>query len=358
MTGLRAVVDADHHRGRHRSFYRITPNRARGDYFVVCAAITISYGVLPMELRHLRYFVIVAEESNFRRAAERLHVSQPALSKQIKDLEHELGLNLLSRYSTGVRLTAAGHVYFEEARNVLAHVQRAGAMARDAAEGRRGQLSIGNVGPISSSFMPSSLALFREKFPEVEVTLVEMGPFEQVAALESGAIHVGFTGGDNTALPAHFEHFHVLESPICVVMNREHKLAKTPRVSLAELSHERLLCFSGENQASRHSEYLRAAFTSRGLKPGPIRLVDGLESLLALIAGGQGVSLVPRVVSITRAEGVIAKPVKETGDDLIFHLSAVWLASETSQAARNFVDILRSTRPQGCSKTETLSVSK
>jgi len=300
-----------------------------------------------MELRHLRYFMAVAEESNFRRAAERLHVSQPALSKQVKDLEDELGTPLLHRHSSGVRLTAAGQVYLEEVRGILAQVLRATSRVREAAHGTRGRLNLGNVGPISSHFMPASLTRFREQYPEVEISLVEMGPFEQVAALEAGTIEIGFTGDAPAKLASHLKHFPVLQSSVCVAMSSAHRLAKTKHsISLADLAEEKLLCFSGENQASRHGDFLRAAFSRRGLKAGTIRFVDGLESLLALLAGGQGISLLPRVVSVARAKGVVAKPLKEHGDDLFFRLSAVWRANETSQVALNFLDILRASCPK------------
>src|SRR5664279_401085 len=117
-----------------------------------------------MELRHLRYFVTVAEELNFRRAAERLHVVQPALSRQIKDLEYDLRVRLLDRDTVRVRLTDAGRVFLDEARQILAHAERAKEMARDAAAGRRGRLVIGNVGPVTTSFMPASLTAFRARY--------------------------------------------------------------------------------------------------------------------------------------------------------------------------------------------------
>jgi LysR family transcriptional regulator, benzoate and cis,cis-muconate-responsive activator of ben and cat genes len=144
-----------------------------------------------MELRHLRYFVAVAEELNFRRAAERLHVTRPALSKQVKDLEAQTGVRLLERDTVSVSLTDAGSVFLAEARGILADVDRAVGLAREAQDGRRGQLRIGSVGQIASGFLPEVLKAFGTEFPGVEVTFVEMTPVEQLAALAKSEIHIG-----------------------------------------------------------------------------------------------------------------------------------------------------------------------
>lgn len=133
-----------------------------------------------MELRHLRYFVAVADELNFRKAAERLNVTRPALSKQIKDLEEETGLHLLERDTVSVALTDAGSVFLAEARAILSDVENAVALAREAQDGRRGELRIGSAGQIAASFLPEALRAFRSTFPDVEVVFVEMTPPEQL----------------------------------------------------------------------------------------------------------------------------------------------------------------------------------
>jgi DNA-binding transcriptional LysR family regulator len=293
-----------------------------------------------MELRHLRYFVTVAEELNFRRAAERLHVVQPALSRQIKDLEYELRVRLLDRDTVRVRLTDAGRVFIEEARQILAQAERAGDMAREAAAGRRGRLIIGNVGPVTTSFMPASLTEFRARYPEVAVTLMEIEPGEQISALESGVIQVGFTVEKDPVLPAHLRRLRVLRSPMCAVVGPGHRLAGVKRISLAELAGEKLLSFAG-HKSQTHADLVRGMFVANGLKAGPTKIVEGFESLLAMIAGGQGVSLMPQHISLSGADKVEIIPLKEATDDLVFELSAVWRDGETSPLARNFVDLLR-----------------
>jgi DNA-binding transcriptional LysR family regulator len=296
-----------------------------------------------MELRHLRYFVTVAEELNFRRAAERLHVAQPALSRQIKDLEYDLRVRLLDRDTIRVRLTDAGRVFLDEARQILAHAERAKDMARDAAAGRRGRLVIGNVGPVTASFMPASLTAFRARYPEVAVTLMEIEPGEQISALESGVIQVGFTVGKDPVLPAHLRLLPVLRSPMCAVVGPGHRLAGKKRISLAELEGEKLLSFAG-HKSQTHADLVSGIFAANGLKAGPTKIVEGFESLLAMIAGGQGVSLMPKHISLSGADRVQIITLQETSEALVFELSAVWHDQETSPLARNFVDLLREPR--------------
>lgn len=293
-----------------------------------------------MELRHLRYFVTVAEELNFRRAAERLHVAQPALSRQIKDLEYDLRVVLLDRNTMRVRLTDAGRVFLGEARQILAHAARAGEMAREAAAGLRGRLAVGNIGPVTASFMPARLTAFRAQYPEVEVALLEIEPSEQIPALESGAIQVGFTVGRHPMAPGQLQGHPVLHSPICAVLGSAHRLAGKKRISLAELEGEKLLSFAG-HKSQTHADLVSGIFAAHKLNAEPARIVEGFESLLAMIAGGQGVSLMPKHISLSSTAGVKIIPLKETSEDLIFELWAVWHDRETSPLAHNFVNLLR-----------------
>ena len=136
-----------------------------------------------MELRHLRYFVAVAENLSFRRAAHRLHVSHPALSQQVHDLENELGLKLFERNSRRVALTEAGRAFLIGGRRVLAAAKEAVAQAQEAAKGERGRLVIASLGPLTSSFLPVALGRFREQRPLVEATALDMNNRAQVEAV-------------------------------------------------------------------------------------------------------------------------------------------------------------------------------
>ena len=306
-----------------------------------------------MELRHLRYFAAVAEELNFRKAAERLRVAQPALSSQIQDLEHELGARLLDRDTGGVRLTDAGAVFLEEVRQILAHAERAARGAHEAAQGRRGRLTVGYFAPIFMGLMPGSLKVFREKFPEVDVVLVEMPIADQLAALEAGSIHIGFTVARGAPLPPKLQHVAVARSPIRVVMGRGHRLARTARISLAQLAAEQLLCFTAKKgHVSVHGELIRQFFTARGLEPGPIQQIDGVEAFSATLESGLGVSLVAELGSLARNRDLVLKPLKDTGPDLFVELHALWRDGQASQLTANFIDVLLAVAPKVKSRTK------
>jgi len=300
-----------------------------------------------MELRHLRYFVAVAEELNYRKASERLRVAQPALSSQIKDLEAELEVTLLDRDTGGVRLNNAGAAFLTEARLILAHAQRAVTVAREAAKGLRGHLTIAYYAPLLMGFMPASLKAFREAFPEVEVTLVEMPLGGQIAALESGAIQIGFAIKGSTPIPPDLKHVEIVRSPIRAAVGRGHPLARKSRISLADLVREPLLCLTPKKgSGSVHGEIMRQGFVVRGLKPGPIRQIEGAEAFRATLESGMGVSLIAEVGSLSRSPDLIFKPLKENGADLFLELHALWLDGQTSQLTANFIALMQKMAPQ------------
>lgn len=294
-----------------------------------------------MELRHLRYFVAVAERLNFRKAAEDLHVSQPALSTQIKDLEYETGVKLLERDTGGVRLTDAGAVLLDEARRLLAQAAAAVAATQSAAAGRRGRLVIGSPGSVAAKVLPAGLRAFRKQYPEVDVVLTEMTGAEPIAALASGAIHIGFAIADHSYPPEHLEHFTVWRSPMRVVVGPGHRFARARRVSLADVASERILAIGDPRQPTPHATRTREIFQSRGWPTLPVAEVDGLDSLLATVASGAGVALLPAIVSEIRTGGVVLKPLTESGPDLFTELWAMWRDRDTGPLARNFIAVLR-----------------
>ena len=162
-----------------------------------------------MELRHLRYFVAVAEELSFRKAASRLSVSEPAVSQQVADLEDELGQKLFNRDSRRVELTEVGRVLLRGARRTLASATEAVAQAQEAAAGERGRLTIGGIDPLVHAFLPDALAKFRERFPLVEVTVLNMDDRTLVEALANGTIMLGIGwAGPNLAESQSAADFH------------------------------------------------------------------------------------------------------------------------------------------------------
>ena len=294
-----------------------------------------------MELRHLRYFVAVAETLSFRIAAENLNLSGPALSKQIKDLENEMEVRLLDRDTTQVRLTNAGKVFLAEARTLLTHAGKAVEMAREAAAGHRGHLTIGNIGSILANYLAESLANFCARFPEVDVDLIDLDLFEQIDALKTHRIQVGFVlANDRQKMPADFQRAPVLQSGLGFVMVGNHRLVGQRRISLVDAAGEKLLAIKGR-RGSFHAGFMTAMFNTRGLKPGKVTLVNGFESLVAMIAAGQGISVLALRGSIGRTDNVVIRPIRETGPDLSIELCAIWRDPGKSSPAANYVEELR-----------------
>jgi DNA-binding transcriptional LysR family regulator len=301
-----------------------------------------------MELRHLRYFAAVAEELNYRKASERLRVAQPALSSQIKDLEYELGVRLLDRDTGGVRLTDAGAAFLAEAHLILAHAQQAVTVAQEAAKGRRGRLTVGYFAPIFMGIMPASLKAFRDKFPDVEVILVELPIADQLAALEEGTIQIGFTVARGAPLPPGLKNVEVMRSPIRIVVGRGHRLARKSRISLAELQQEQLLCFAPKKgMASVQGEIISRFFSERGLKIRPLQVIDGVEAFRVTLESGLGVSMIAESGSLAHSEDLVLKPMKETGPDLHMALHALWRADQNSQITANFIAVMLAVAPRG-----------
>jgi DNA-binding transcriptional LysR family regulator len=301
-----------------------------------------------MELRHLRYFVAVAEELNYRKAAERLHVAPPALSRQVKDLESELGVQLLDRDTGGVRLTDAGAAFLAEARIMLTQSQRAVAVAQEAAKGLRGQLTVGYVGPILMRFMPASLMAFHQRFLGVEIVLDEMPLADQIAALVSGTIQIGFTMAGDARLPRGLRRIKIVCSPVRAVMEREYHLAGLSDVALADLAREPLLCLAlRKGSPTLHGELIRRIFAFHQLKHRPIKRIEGSEAFRAALESRLGVSLIPEIGGLSRNPVLAFRPLKDTGADLNVCLYALWRDSPCSQTAANFIALMREIAPRG-----------
>jgi DNA-binding transcriptional LysR family regulator len=307
--------------------------------------------MLSMELRHLRYFVAVAEELNFRRASERLHVAQPALSRQIKDLEFELEVRLFDRDTGGVRLTDAGAAFLVESRLTLAQSQQAILVAREAAKGRRGRLSIGYLAPLLMGFMPAGVKRFEREFPDVEVVLNEMPMIDQIAALESGEIHLGFVIGHYVMLPANLQHKEIARAASGAIVGRQHRFAKLSRVGLEQVARERLVCLANKKGSIFHGDIMRRIFANRGISHGPIKAIEGTETFRAALESGAGISVISELGSLSHSRDLVFKRLKETGDDLIMDLHAIWRAGDSSSIVQNFIDILVKVNAPGKIKT-------
>jgi len=292
-----------------------------------------------IELRYLRYFVTLAQELNFRRAAERLFVSAPALSVQIKKLEDILEVQLLERDTTKVRLTVAGEVLQREARELLQRVEEIVEITKDAAQGNRGRLRIGMPGAFSYSFMPGVLKDFRRRYPKMDVSLLDLGVNdEQLDALESGRIHIGFFYGFEPPSIFNTETQLILDMPIRAVMSARHPLAAQKEVSLADLAGIPLLAIHRYNLQTRS---LVDVFNKLQLAPKTIKKANSFNAALTMIVAGEGVALLPEMRIMTQNSKLTLRPIKDQVPGLRLQVHAVWEKTDTSPQVINFIEMLR-----------------
>jgi DNA-binding transcriptional LysR family regulator len=260
-----------------------------------------------IELRHFRSFVAVAEELHFSRAAARVHIVQPALSRQIRALEEEMGLRLFERDRRRVRLTPAGAVFLDQVRVLLEHVARAVEMARRADRGEVGSLGIAYVPAMASTGLPEIVRGFRKRFPGVDVRLQEMSPAMQVEALLGERVDVGFVRGPihEPALATET----VLEEPLVAALPSGHRLGRHKRLGLAMLAGEAFVLQARSRGPGSHDQIL-AVCRSAGFSPRVVQ--EGSQAEVAsLVAAGAGVAIVPASLRAIRRAGVLYRPLHE-----------------------------------------------
>jgi DNA-binding transcriptional LysR family regulator len=256
-----------------------------------------------MELRHLRYFKAVADELNFTRAASGLRVAQSAVSSQIQDLENELGVVLLERSRRRVRLTAAGQAFVEATERILRSVEDASRQARRIGQGEYGTLAIGFIGSQSHEWMPRVLKRFRAKYPEVEVTLTEIHPSQQLEALLARTLDVGLVGPIAGKTPPGLRLECFSEEWPFVGMPNDHRFARLQKVALAQLKDESFILTSEKNSPSYRSMISRMCERA-GFVPRVVQEVDRARTGVQYVAAGFGISIFAEHISRLPAPGV------------------------------------------------------
>lgn len=264
--------------------------------------------VLDMELRHLRYFVAVAEARHFTRAAQHLGIGQPPLSQQIRALEAELGTPLFERLPRGVALTAAGAVFFDDARQILAAAEQARARALRAAQGELGRIRIGmiNSAPFHP-FVPRVIREFGRRYPDVALSLDENSTPRLAEALLDGRADVAFVRpplGDHPRLEA----LPLFDEAMLVALPLGHPLARFSSLSLWSLAAEGFVLFPREVGAGLHDEIV-ASCRRAGFSPRVVQETSQVTSIVNLVAAGLGVSLVPASMQRINSEGIAYRPI-------------------------------------------------
>jgi LysR family transcriptional regulator, benzoate and cis,cis-muconate-responsive activator of ben and cat genes len=270
-------------------------------------------GTIPgryrLELRQLRYFVAVGRERNFTRAAEALHIAQPPLSRQIRQLEDELGVSLIERGTRPVRLTDAGRLLYQQVVQVLERVEETKALARRLQEADRPRLSLGFVPSTLYGYLPEVIRRYRTARPGVELTLLELTTLEQIAALKEGHIDVGF-GRIPFDDPMVERRLLRNERLIAALSTRHPLLARTGRLRLEDLAAEPLVVYPNAPRPS-YADQVLALYRERGIKPSVVLEVRQVQTALGLVAAEAGICLVPASVERLARDDVAYRSLDE-----------------------------------------------
>jgi DNA-binding transcriptional LysR family regulator len=289
-----------------------------------------------MDLRQLRYFVAVAEERHFGRAAQRLHMSQPPLSMQIKALERELGIELLERTSRRVALTDAGRAFLERAKTILGAVEEARGVARGAEQGTQGRLEVGFISSATLSLLPPAIRLFRERFGGVEVELKELTSAQQIDALYEGGIRVGLVRLPLRAPGIRFEP--VLEERLVVALPSGHALEDLDRLSLETIADLPLIFFTRQLIPGFHAQIVEL-YQRVGAFPKVAQHAVHLQTIVGLVASGVGIAILPSSAQRVSREGVVYRALDVP--DATSWMGLAWVEGDESKLVRNFIGTVR-----------------
>lgn len=290
-----------------------------------------------MELRHLRYFVAVAEELSFRRAALGLKVAQPSLSNRVADLERELGVKLFSRQQRQIQLTRAGQAFLEEARGVLAQANNAVSVAKAVARGETGRVRIGYSRQTSNELLPWFLRFLNRHYPDMEPVLV-MAPMHRIMRdLEMGKLDIGLA---RTPIFSRMLDWKVLQpDSLAAVVPRDHTLAKQKSIPLIFLRNETFIVL-GQQYFGAYASLATSAWQGAGFSPTRVEEVDSLPAMLAMVAIRRGVGLIAKTLVAEQAWPDIAV-LELTDVDIHSDLAAVWRKDESAPNCRNLIEHIR-----------------
>jgi DNA-binding transcriptional LysR family regulator len=293
-----------------------------------------------MELRHLRYFVAIGEEENYRRAAQRLNVAQTALSTQIQDLEAELGFKLFDRLPRGVKLSVAGRLFLEDARRILQQVSEAAARAARVARGQSGTLRVGFTENASwRGVVPESLRRFRERQPDAELQLTPATSLEQIEGLRSGRLDAGFVF-NMSKTDSELDHIPVALRHVELAVPKGHPLIKLKKLRLRDLSEASFVWFPRREAPAFYDRLMHECF--RGGLKSPRIVQEGLNesTILSLVSHGMGVGWVNGTARGRCPEGVVIMSIVDL--DMPLPLALAWRRDNTSPLLANFIAEVRS----------------
>ncbi len=289
-----------------------------------------------LDLNHLQSFVAVAEELHFGRAARRLKMTQPPLSRHIQLLEAELGVRLLDRTSHSVALTPAGQTFLPEARALLSASERAAQLARQTAQTRgSGTLTVGFIGSSTYDYLPRILSRARAELPNTEFVLKEMLGSAQIDALQLGRIDVGLIRPSSS--PLAYASSCVLREGLALALPHGHRLAAGRWPDLRDLEDEPFIMYSPDSPYMY--ALLSTAFAAAGIRPRVVQAVSQAQTILSLVSTGMGLALVPEDVRNACFNNVVVRPIASK-PELVAELHAIWRPENRNPAVGPFRDLL------------------
>jgi len=293
-----------------------------------------------MELRHLRYFVTVADLLNFTKAAATLRVAQPSLGRQIHDLEDELGVALLKRNSRFVRLTAAGEAFLSEARALLQQSEKAAQTVRAFATGERGEIHIGYAPSLTVEVLPQALRAFEQQCPRVRVTLHDLSVSEMIQGLNERRLDIALIARPSNKQLRGLVFAELRTYPVCLAVHGKHSLAQAKYVSLAQIEQERLIVYARAEYPDYH-EWLQEVFKkARQALPQGTEEHDGGNGIVAAVEAGRGVALVPSIIASVAGARLTLLSLRPSPQPFV--VGVAYQRRDPNPAARRFVDMVGS----------------
>lgn len=289
-----------------------------------------------LDLKVLRYFVVLTEELHFGRAARRLNITQPPLSKAIRQLEEELGLKLFERDSKHVVLTPVGQAMLAKARETLLHARNTAAFAKSIAAGLTGRIEVGFTAVMLYRGLGTMVERFRAGFPQIEVSFTETVSQRQVELVRTGSLDAGFI--NSPLAPPGLESLRVCHERYVACIPRRHPLARSKRISLAALKNEQFLIFARDASHAFHDQVM-AMCARAGFQPRTRQYSGQILTLVALVAAGFGVTVVPESVRNAGMKEVSFLPLSGVQPQPTAYL--IWNGERGTPGLRSFIDTVR-----------------
>jgi DNA-binding transcriptional LysR family regulator len=291
-----------------------------------------------MELRHLRYFRTVATELHFGRAAEKLHIAQPPLSKQIQQLETELGFELFTRTKRSVALTPAGQAFLIEVDQIFQQLDQAIDIGKKTSRGELGQISIGFVGSATYNILPMILQQFRDRYPCVHIELHELTTDRQLVWLHEGRIDVGLIRppitDQNLASEVIFQESLIVALPI------NHYLATVASIELPSLATEPFILFPRQLAPGLYDPIISIC-QAAGFSPQVVQECIQMQTIVSLVSANMGVSILPTSIQSAQRQGVVYKPLAaSSGVDKLATIAIVWRLNDDSPTLNRLLEIV------------------